>query len=234
MLPGMAEKEPVSRRERPAKPALSLEIILDTAVGLLDAEGLERVTMRRLAQQLDTGAASLYVYVRNRDDLLTLVWDRIAGEIEVPGPETGEWRERVVQLVLNSIENLTRHRDLAMLGLAVVPLGPNSLRISEAMLELLAESGIGRRARVWAVDLLALYIVATAAETAARERTTAGADEVAQSQRILAGVAPGTFPQLHALRAEFAQLGPDTAARHRWMVETLVNGILATAADQPT
>ncbi|MCE0533976.1 TetR/AcrR family transcriptional regulator [Kineosporia rhizophila] len=226
----MSEKGPVSRRERPSKPALSLETILDTAIALLDADGLDGVTMRRVAQQLDTGAASLYVYVRNREDLLTLVWDRIAGEIEVPGPESGDWRARLVQLVLNSIENLGRHRDLAMLGLAVVPLGPNSLQVSEAMVGILAESGLGRRAQVWAVDLLALYIVATAAENAARQRE--GSHEVAESQTILAGVAPQTFPHLHELRTEFAALGPETGARQRWMVEALVNGILATPTSE--
>src|ERR1022692_1858482 len=56
---------PVSRRERPAKSALTREGIVAAAVGVMQAEGLDRVTMRRLAQELDTGAASLYVYVRN-------------------------------------------------------------------------------------------------------------------------------------------------------------------------
>src|SRR6267154_655953 len=59
----------VSRRERPAKPALTREGIVAAAVGVMQAEGLDRVTMRRLAQELDTGPASLYVYVRNTAEL---------------------------------------------------------------------------------------------------------------------------------------------------------------------
>ncbi len=227
----MVEKGPVSRRERPAKPALSLETILSAATELLDADGLDGVTMRRVAQRLDTGAASLYVYVRNRDDLLWLVWDRIAGDIEVPGPEAGDWRERTVQLVLNSIRNLTEHRDIALLGMAVIPLGPNSLRISEALLAILDGSGISRRARVWAVDLIALYIVATAAEAATREkRLQEDKPELERSQDILESLTPQAFPHLHDLRPEFAALGTDTEARQRWMAEALVNGILSTSA----
>src|SRR6267143_1928337 len=59
----------VSRRERPAKPALTREGIVAAAVRVMQAEGLDRLTMRRLAQELDTGAASLYVYVRNTAEL---------------------------------------------------------------------------------------------------------------------------------------------------------------------
>jgi AcrR family transcriptional regulator len=227
MLTGMTEKGPVSRRQRPAKPALSLETILDAAVELLDADGLDGVTMRRVAQRLDTGAASLYVYVRNREDLLLLVWDRIAGDTEIPGPETGDWRERLARLVLNSIANLNQHQDLALLGMAVVPLGPNSLRISEAMTEILVESGISRRAQAWAIDLIALYIVATAAEAATRLRN--GPEEVNRSQEILVGVTAQNFPSLHALRPEFASLGESFEARQEWMVQALINGILATS-----
>jgi len=56
--------EPSSRRERPAKPALSRAGIIATAVRLVRTEGLDRITMRRLAQELDMGPASLYVYLR--------------------------------------------------------------------------------------------------------------------------------------------------------------------------
>ena len=133
--------------------------------------------------------------------------------------------------MLNSVRNLTAHRDLALLGMAVIPLGPNSLRISEAMLAILDESGISRRARVWAVDLIALYIVATAAEAATREkRLQESRPELERSQDIIGSIAPQTFPHLHDLRPEFAALAADTETRQRWMAEALVNGILSTSA----
>ena len=67
------EVGPKSRRERPAKSPLSQGVIVEAALGLIDSEGVDAVTMRRVAQELDTGPASLYVYVSNRRHLLALV-----------------------------------------------------------------------------------------------------------------------------------------------------------------
>ena len=60
---------PRSRRARPAKTALSRETIVDTALDIVRSEGIDALTMRRLAQALDTGPASLYVYVANQAEL---------------------------------------------------------------------------------------------------------------------------------------------------------------------
>jgi len=90
--------EPVSRRERPAKTALTRAGIVATAVEILRAEGLERVTMRRLAEKLDTGPASLYVYVRNTDELHAAILDELLGSVDL-GPAAGSgdagWREQL-------------------------------------------------------------------------------------------------------------------------------------------
>src|SRR6266571_6551958 len=88
----------VSRRERPAKPALTREGIVAAAVGVMQAEGLDRVTMRRLAQELDTGPASLYVYVRNTAELHAAVLDELLGTIG-PAPAEGSWRERLERVL---------------------------------------------------------------------------------------------------------------------------------------
>src|SRR3954451_7962705 len=89
-------KTPISRRERPAKPALSREGIVATAVAVMRAEGLEKVTMRRLAQELDTGPASLYVYVANTAELHAAVLDELLGEVDLTGREGGDdWHGRL-------------------------------------------------------------------------------------------------------------------------------------------
>ena len=124
----------VSRRERPAKPALTREGILEAALRLLREDGLEAVSMRRVAQALDTGAASLYVYVRNRDDLLALLLDEVVGQLRLPDPETDDWRGELTRLALESIDLLGRHRGLAAATMGYVPSGPNATRLTEAML----------------------------------------------------------------------------------------------------
>src|SRR6202451_2217076 len=89
-----------SRRERPAKPALSRAGIVAAALTVMRAEGLDRVTMRRLAAELDTGAASLYVYVRNTAELHAAMLEELLGQIDLsPVTAPGDWRERLIAVL---------------------------------------------------------------------------------------------------------------------------------------
>ncbi|WP_323136054.1 TetR/AcrR family transcriptional regulator [Streptomyces sp. NBC_01481] len=86
---------PLSRRERPAKPALTRAGIIAAEVRIMWSEGLQKVTMRRLAQELDTGPASLYVYVRNTAELHAAVLDELLGSVDMtPVSADGDWRDR--------------------------------------------------------------------------------------------------------------------------------------------
>src|SRR5262244_2297549 len=91
---------PRSRRARPAKPALTRAGIIATAVRLVRTEGLDRITMRRLAQELDTGPASLYVYLSNTAELHAAVFDEILGTVDLaPVDADGDWRERLIRVL---------------------------------------------------------------------------------------------------------------------------------------
>jgi AcrR family transcriptional regulator len=86
-----------SRRERPAKPALTRAGIVSAAMSVMRAEGLDRVTMRRLAAELDTGAASLYVYVRNTAELHAAMLEELLSQIDLSPPAaSGDWQERLI------------------------------------------------------------------------------------------------------------------------------------------
>ena len=89
--------------------------------------------MRRVAEELGTGAASLYAHVANKDELLELVHDRIMGEIEVPAPDPAHWQDQLREIAMQSFRVYTSHRDIARVSLANVPTGPNALRIAEGM-----------------------------------------------------------------------------------------------------
>jgi AcrR family transcriptional regulator len=153
-------------RKRPqTRVPMTQDLIVETAIRVLDADGLDAVSMRRVALELDTGAASLYAHVANKKELLDLVFDRIVGEMELPGPvDPGRWRDQIRTLGVSMHATLSAHADVARVALANIPLGPNALRVSERMLAIMVAGGVPPQAAAWFLDRMSLYIVAEAYE----------------------------------------------------------------------
>src|ERR1700744_3505456 len=86
---------PRSTRDRPAKAPLSEDAIVDAALAILKSEGAAAVTMRRVAAALDTGPASLYVYVSGREGLLQAMQDRTIATVKLETPHPGRWRAQL-------------------------------------------------------------------------------------------------------------------------------------------
>lgn len=222
--------EPQSRRARPAKAPLSRDVIVETALRVLDQDGIEALTMRRVAQELDTGPASLYVYIENRDQLLKLVLDRVMGEVALPSAEAGDWRARLMLVITSSIEVLSRRRGLPLVALATIPVGPNALAITEAIMALLREGGVDDAAIAWGVDLLGLYVTATAAEQSiyhdllAKGQTEAGFLD--QVERAFQALPADRYPLVRSLRGLLLSGTGDE--RQHWAVNVILNGLMMT------
>jgi len=84
---------------RAGRKPLTRDAIVDAALTLLEREGLQGVSMRKLAQELDAGAASLYWHVGDKEELLSLMLDRIVGESEVIEPDPENWQEQVKEML---------------------------------------------------------------------------------------------------------------------------------------
>ncbi|SEC68454.1 regulatory protein, tetR family [Streptomyces sp. 3213] len=214
---------PRSRRERPAKPALSREGIVAAAVAVLRAEGLHKVTMRRLAQELDTGPASLYVYVRNTAELHAAVLDELLGTIG-PVPAEGSWRERLEQVLTAYTAMLFEHPSLARSALTAWPSGPHYLNLIETLLALLDEGGVPPAQAAWGVDLLLQQATATAAEHSADDTARDDWDALTNALRK---VSDRTHPHIAARSGEL--LSGTGEARLSWRFQALINGIERTA-----
>ena len=144
---------------------MSVGAIVDAALAVVDAEGFDALTMRRVAQELGTGGASLYAHVEGKDALIELVMDRVVGELEVPWPPDPErWDEQMKECVRRMRAVFTAHRDLARGALARIPTGPNAMTKMEQMLALMRASDLPDQAIAFAADLLALYGTAVAYE----------------------------------------------------------------------
>jgi AcrR family transcriptional regulator len=218
-------RAPVSRRDRPAKAPLSRETIVAAALRLLREVGDERLTLRRLASELDTGAASLYVYFANTEELYAAVLDELLGSVDV-GRGTGPWRERLLALLTSYVEVLYAYPALAKTALFTRPSGANSLNLWEAQLALLDEGGVAAADAAWAVDLLLQRATVSAAEYGARARSAESDAEDAHVAEVVDGLSADAHPHLAAAGA--ALLSGPPAARLAWGFDVLINGALAT------
>src|SRR5215469_8232639 len=79
--------------------SLSVEAIVAAAIDVLDEAGMAGLSMRKVADRLGTGAASLYAYVSGRDELLELVFDELVGQVELPEPDPKRWREQLMEMM---------------------------------------------------------------------------------------------------------------------------------------
>ena len=95
----MATEEPEQRHA--AAPSLSKQRVVTKAIKLADSEGVGRLSMRRLAGELDAGAMSLYHYVANKEELLDAMIDVVFDEIELPAGE-GDWKAAMRQIAVSS------------------------------------------------------------------------------------------------------------------------------------
>lgn len=148
-----------------AKPRLSQELIVRTGLDVLVREGLEAVSMRRVAQALGTGPASLYAHVATKDELVELMLDQVLEEVPLPAPDPDRWREQVRELLRAQVRAMQAYPGIAKVAWQVmIPVGPNALRHAEALLSLLRAGGLSLTRAAYAADALALYTKAFAYE----------------------------------------------------------------------
>jgi AcrR family transcriptional regulator len=224
---------PRSRRERPAKPALTRAGIIATSVELMRAEGLSRVTMRRLAQALDTGPASLYVYVRNTAELHAAILDELLGAVDLRAARaSGDWRDRIVGVLTSYTAVLFEYPGLAQSALVARPSGERYLDLIDALLSLLDEGGVPPERAAWVLDLLLQFATATAAEQTTRDRTEGAKAEEDALASALRSVSTDTHPHIAAVGTQL--LSGSGRDRMAWGFHVLINGALHTPRENMT
>ena len=157
------------RRER-EQPALSRETIVAEAVRLLDEEGTEALSMRRLGSRLGAGATSLYRHVANKDELFELAVDEVYGELPLPPlGEPADWRTTITHVARSLRATILRHpwiaAKLGEVGLAY--LGPNMLRQTEHTLALFESAGFSLEEADQAMSTVAAFVLGVSTSEAA-------------------------------------------------------------------
>jgi AcrR family transcriptional regulator len=229
-----SDTAPRSRRERPAKPALSRDAIVDAALEVARKEGIEATSMRRVAQALDTGPASLYVYVANRDQLWELMFDAALATVKTEPTDPARWREQLHELAGRIVQMMAvDFPGMARLAMAHIPVGDNSLRVAEAMLSLLKAGGVDDQAAAYAMDLMTSYLNAIAYEQSLYAALYTDPEhverEVARISERFTGLSPERYPTIAAL-AEKLTAG-DGQERFALGLDVIINGLFQTPTE---
>jgi len=119
---------------------LSRERVIDAAIGLADAQGIEALSMRRLAQELGVEAMSVYHHVANKDEILDGIVEVVLEEFELPQPGA-EWKAAVHRTARSAHEVLVRHPWAANLILSGAGTGAARLRYMDSILGSLRQAG---------------------------------------------------------------------------------------------
>jgi AcrR family transcriptional regulator len=219
----------VPRREsRRRRDPLTQEAIVEAAMRVLDSDGLDGLSMRRVGEELDTGAASLYWHVGSKDGLLDLILDRVIGEQEVPDPEPERWREQLKDVARTMRATILRHRDIVRISIGRIPTGSNALRYSERVLAILRAGGVPDQLAVSGYLLLFSVVNGfTMDETGEGGEPPADQpplDEAARMVRdYMASLPPERFPNLVELAGHFALADPNP--RFELLVDLFVDGL---------
>ncbi|MBT2228983.1 TetR/AcrR family transcriptional regulator [Nonomuraea sp. NEAU-A123] len=196
------------QRRRSEQPPLSREQIVSAALELLDAEGIDALSMRKLGIRLSAGATSMYTHVANKDELLELLVDQVYGEVEVPAADDpAGWRAAITRYAHSLRATVLRHPWIvSVLGeTGVAYLGPNVMRQNEAILAAFEQGGFTLEAADRALNTVVAYVIGISTSEAAWLTTLARSgrseQEWADSLWPAAEQAVRDYPRLRKLYA---------------------------------
>ncbi|MCF3962532.1 TetR/AcrR family transcriptional regulator [Streptomyces fuscigenes] len=221
-----ARRGPSGGRKQP----ITVDAIIGTAFGIVEREGYEALTMRRVATALETGPSSLYAHVVNKEDLDELLIGRLCAGIELPEPDPALWRRQIADVCAQLRDQYLRYPGISRAAFAAAPSNLDTLRVGEGMLALLLAGGVAPQAAAWGTDSLMLYVNAYCLEVSLADRRLRRreGDWVVSREELLSrlGSLPDAFPYTRRYAAELtAGRGHD---RFDFTVGLMIDGLPAS------
>ena len=212
--------------------ALNADRIIEAGMTLLDRDGLDGLSMRRLGAELGSGTTSVYWHVPNKDALLDLVVDRLmeeANAVTAHEPDS-TWRDSLAASAMALRSVLERHAAAAALLASRAPVGPEGLRFMEGVIGALTNAGFGGRQRALAYAALTAYTIGQVvleqrrAPTDRGPRSTSG-NQLQRLGSLLRDVPRERFPGVFDSAADLAELTDEEAFEYG--LERLLDGLEA-------
>ena len=207
---------------------LRREDVVAAALAILRRDGLDGVSMRRVATHLGVAPNALYSHVPDKSALIDALMDTVLADVAVP--TRGGWRPRLEGILADTRRVLLAHPDLVPLFLARQTVGTNAMRLGEAMLAALHDGGIQAEPAVRAMQVLLIHTIgATAFEIPRRDDPDPAGR--ARRGRQAAEALVETHPRTHAVAEPLSRYAGDAAFRTGlgWLLDgmTAVSGVHA-------
>ena len=183
---------------------LTREEIVVAGIALLDREGPDALSMRRLGQELDAGATSLW-HIKNKDQLLDLIVDAVIGEVMLEIEPADGWRDELAALAQAVRNVLLRHRNVAPLLGERPTLGPAALDAAEHTMTILHRAGFDDHTTSLASGAIINYAAGFAIFESKNPGGAGSPEAQAQAEAIMAyfrALPPDRYPTLLAIAAE--------------------------------
>jgi len=183
------------RRRRASGPALDRRGVVDAALRLVDDEGIDALSLRRLAVLLGVTPMALYWHVRDKAELLDLVGERLFDAIEVP-PPVGDWRAQLREVHRAMLVPLLEHPNAVDLMIGRARFGPAGIALFERILAILRGAGLGPAEAFDAYQSLYLFQLGFSATA---RRSPAFRAVQAEGAAYLRSLDPAAFPAIAAV-----------------------------------
>jgi TetR/AcrR family tetracycline transcriptional repressor len=206
---------------------LSRELIIETALDLLDAHGPGALSMRRLADHLGVAPNALYTHVRGKNDLVEGLIDQVYAGLELDPDPAADWTEQLAAISRDVRAHLLAHPAVVPFAIQQPGLGPHGLRLGEAIYGVLRPAGLPDQAVVGAVYALLTYILGFVALEVPRAGTDPQTSDefVRRLHGFFAALPPGEFPHTVSLAPLLARISTDD--QFEFGVRTFINGLSA-------
>ena len=229
---------PVEPSRRGPRPGLTLERNVDTAIAVADAEGIDALSMRRVAAELGVGTMSLYRYVPGKAVLLNLMLDRVSGLGDCEPPQGEDWRSVLEAAARGTYQVHLRHRWLLQVNWSRPVFGPNTLAGVGLMLNGLADTGLTDQERAMAVATINGYCTGMARSyvqyTNAAGETGISDEEFWTHQLPIleSAMATGRYPALAAMAED--TFDADWEETFEFGLQRLLDGLAALIEQRRT
>jgi TetR/AcrR family tetracycline transcriptional repressor len=214
-----------ARHGEPAREPMTPVRIADAALAIIDSGGLDGLTVRSLAQALGVGTMTLYWYVRDKDEVLDLVADRLLAGV-TPPTAAGDWQAAIREIASSVRAALLRHPGAAPIVATRGSYGPNGLQVIEASIAVLRAAGFSTEAAADACSAVSNYITGFCVfEMTNAAGSGGGTPSASRASQYVALLPPDRFPNLVAAAPRL--FGASRDDRFAFGLECLIDGFAA-------